>query len=392
MNTIMSYLNDMIIIAFDLLLYAIMCPSRRDTWIPKIFKHIGCALILVSYFYAVYILGFPAAVSSTFCMGIPSFLLFLYYTKYRDSRFILTFCFVDSITLIVAFLCRIIIIYLKYGEIISVTLSLFSCIGLLCLALHYAKRYQTLLEEVKAGWGIMAFSSVCIYFALIFIAGYPKPMIERQEYIPVWLTLAVVVLSSYMVFIHSILKTKRISLQNIQLQHENELYHLAFHDGLTSLYNRSSYIEKIHELERTRKLYHSFVFLVADINEFKKVNDTLGHHEGDRVLTMVAMSLTSVFVANKEYIFRMGGDEFLVILPDKSESEILQLIDTFNTLLKVQQAGSEYKITMSVGYSILIADDDCSLESAYIKADKQMYLKKQAFYEDTHQNRIRTIN
>lgn len=381
MSSLLLVINDIIVIIFDLLLYVAMFPVRDCTRIPRAFYYLGCLLIVAAYFVATYLFKFPAAVSSACCMTIPSFLLFFYYAKYRDSRFILTFCFIDSISLIVAFIGRIMGVFLKYGDIYSVVILLVLLSLLLYAAKKYAGQYQVLLEEVDTGWGIMAFATAVIYFAMIFFAGYPKPLVQRLEYVPVWSVFALVVLSCYVVFIHSIFKTKKINVQKQRLEREQEIYRMAFNDALTGLYNRASYLEKVNELERRRSQYRNIAFAIMDINEFKKVNDTLGHHVGDELLKTVAAALKTAFQQYDEFIFRMGGDEFLVILQDQSEEQIQALIAQFRHQLKQAQENAAMKVTAAIGYEIFSAQDNRPLESAYILADQYMYADKQKYRE-----------
>lgn len=378
MNELLLVMNDMIVIIFDLLLYTIMCPRRKNARLPAAFNYIGCVLIVAAYYMAVYIFRFPAAVSSTACMTVPSFLLFFYYSKYRDSRFVLTFCFIDTISLIVAFIGRMLGIYLKYGQVYAVLIMLFLFVVLLRLAFKYTDKYKRLLEEADAGWGLMAWSTALIYFAMIFFAGYPKPLVERTEYTPVWFVFAVVVISCYVVFIHSIFKTQKISEQKKRLEREKEVYKMAYNDGLTGLHNRASYMERVNELERKRSRFHQIGFVVADINHFKQVNDTMGHHAGDQVLVFIADALRSVFADYGKYIFRMGGDEFLVILPDVEEASLKGYISRFHRYLDEEKNEAGIKIAAAVGYQIIPTDQKESLEHGFILADRKMYEDKRA--------------
>lgn len=381
MQGLLPIVNDMIIIIFDLLFYVNLCPRKGQGRRSKICIWGGCAVIICAYFTATYVLGFPSALSSAVCMAIPSFFLFLYFSKYRDSRFILTFCMIDTVSLIVAFVGRVLGFTFKYGEYYAVIIMILLFVILLRNVLTYAEKYRKLLDEVDAGWGLMALSSVFIYFAMIFIAGYPKPMVERLEYLPIWFVFAVVVFSCYMVFIHSILKTQKISEQNKRLEREKEIYHMAYNDRLTGLFNRASYMEKINNLERRRDEYSRIGLVAIDVNKFKMVNDTMGHHTGDMVLKAVADSLKTAFCEYTEYIFRMGGDEFHVILPDASEKEILIHIDEFRQQLKERTTLMGIEVTAAVGYEILLKEDEKSVEAAYIHADKKMYLDKRKYMD-----------
>lgn len=384
MNPLLTVLNDMIVIIFDLLFYMNILPQREHTRIPKIFKYIGCVLIVFAYFFLTYVLHYPAATSSAVSMGIPSFFLFLYYAKYRDSRFVLTFCFIDTISLMVGFVSKVVGLYVPCGDIISVVVSISLFLILYILSFRYTKSYQQLLEEVDTGWCVMAISMILIYFGLIFIAGYPYAMIERPEYIPVWAVFAIVVISCYVVFFHSILKTKKINQQNILLRQEKEIYNLAFLDALTGLYNRASYIEKINEFERTRNQYETITILAADVNEFKDVNDCHGHLEGDRVLIAAANALKKAFIDYEQTIFRMGGDEFLIILPDISEVRLQENIRIFHQLFRENLKELKCCVTMATGYYCLSTKDRKSLETAYALADKQMYKIKAKHKKETN--------
>lgn len=382
MSNLLPIVNDMIVIVFDLLFYILMFPTKADKKHEKIYIYGGCAVIVMAYFIVTYILEFPAALSSAVCMSIPSFFLFLYFAKYRDSRFVLTFCFIDTSSLIVAFIGRILGLTFKYGQVYAVIIMLALFVFLLRMARMYSERYQRLLGEVDTGWDLMALASALIYFAMIFFAGYPKPLVERLEYLPVWMVFALVVISCYAVFIHSILKTKQISVQNKKLAREKEIYQMAYNDRLTGLYNRASYMDKLNELERRRGEYSRIGIVVIDINDFKRVNDTKGHYTGDQVLRATADCLRSTFAEYKEYIFRMGGDEFLIILPEVSEEKMIACIAEFKQKLRAESARLGAETTAAAGYELLATQESAALEAAYIAADKNMYLDKKASREE----------
>lgn len=376
MSNLLPILSDIIVIIFDLILYYLMSPTRKDTKLPHFSLFIGCGVIITAYFCATYIYQFPAAVSSAVCMSIPSFLLFLYFAKYRDSRFVLTFCFIDTISLIVAFIGRFIGLFFPFGEFFALLIMLILFITLLWISMKYASQYQKLLELTDSGWRLMSLSTISIYFALIFFAGYPAPLIQRKEYIPTWFTFAIVVILFYTVFIHSILKTKKITEQNLLLKREKEFYHMAYHDSLTGLGNRASYTEKLNDLERNRMKYQTISFLTIDINNFKKVNDTLGHHCGDLVLIAAASALTTTFTNDNISIFRMGGDEFLVILLDVSEEKMEQYVCTLRMNFEKAQKNLKICVSMAIGYETISSNDKQLLETVYIHADKKMYDEK----------------
>ena len=247
-----SALIDLCVIIFDLLVFTRMVTLKKDTPVHKLIMYSGCVLIIAVYFIAAYVFNIPSSTASVVCMSIPSLLLFFILSKYKDARFFLTFCFVDSVTLILAFIAR----YITIGTgVFGNVITLFILVGLLVITFTvgrtYFSQYRKLLEYVDTGWRAMMISSVLIYFALVFFAIYPEPLVNRVEYGPVYLVFSAVVLSCYVVFITSAIKTSKIYEQSKQLQQEWEWHKIAYVDGLTGCANRTAYIEKLNDLERS---------------------------------------------------------------------------------------------------------------------------------------------
>jgi len=103
---------------------------------------------------------------------------------------------------------------------------------------------------------------------------------------------------------------------------EEELRRQAFHDSLTGLANRALFADRLdHALARTRRFRQPLAVLFIDIDDFKTVNDSLGHAEGDQLLIAVAERLVGA-VRSGDTIARMGGDEFAVLIEDPAEAEV----------------------------------------------------------------------
>jgi len=101
---------------------------------------------------------------------------------------------------------------------------------------------------------------------------------------------------------------------------EDELRHQAFHDSLTGLANRALFADRLeHALTRVRRFRQPLAVLFIDLDDFKTVNDSLGHGEGDLLLTAVAERL-SEGVRASDTIARMGGDEFAVLIEDPEDA------------------------------------------------------------------------
>ena len=101
---------------------------------------------------------------------------------------------------------------------------------------------------------------------------------------------------------------------------EEELRRQAFHDSLTGLANRALFADRLeHALARTRRFGQPIAVLFIDLDDFKTVNDSLGHGEGDQLLIAVAKRLVGA-VRTGDTIARMGGDEFAVLIEDPAEA------------------------------------------------------------------------
>lgn len=377
METILPILNDMVVILFDLLIFTRLVSLKNDRPRNRVIMYTGCAVIIGAYYVGVYIAGMPASTASALFMSVPSLILFFFLSKHRDCRFFLTFCFVDSVSLIVAFLGRAAAFWTTSSEVgilsISVTTGLY--LAILIIGRRYFKQYHDLLEVVDIGWKSMMVATALIYFALLFFAAYPQPLVERPADIPVYLVFSAVVIACYVVFVHSILKTRRIYEQNKRLQREQEIFQIAYTDALTGLSNRAAYIEHLQRLERSKEDMTSICCVMLDLNRFKMVNDTMGHHMGDGALQMVGRVLRETFAG--ETVFRLGGDEFAVLLLNIFPAAVEERLTDMKKRLAVESDGFSVPLTMAAGYAFWDPDRDRSLDETFIRADEQMYEDKQ---------------
>ena len=106
MEQILFAISDMSVALFDLWLFTRLVPLKEDTLRQKAVMYGGCGLILTAYFVAAYCIKIPASIAMALLLTVPSLFLFLYLSKFRDSRLILTFCFRDTASLILAFFAR----------------------------------------------------------------------------------------------------------------------------------------------------------------------------------------------------------------------------------------------------------------------------------------------
>ncbi len=128
----------------------------------------------------------------------------------------------------------------------------------------------------------------------------------------------------------------------------------ALHDILTGLPNRSLFQDRIgQELRAAERGKNSFSILMIDLNKFKQINDTLGHHIGDRVLQEVSNRLQGALRAS-DTVSRFGGDEFMILLPGKDAAGALRVVDKIRTVFEpaLQIDGNNLSIMGSIGIAV----------------------------------------
>lgn len=172
-----------------------------------------------------------------------------------------------------------------------------------------------------------------------------------------------------------------------------ELRRKAETDLLTGLYNKIATEKYISEYLREVGDEEPGMLFVIDVDNFKKVNDTMGHAFGDTLLATLGVKLKSQF-RSTDIVGRIGGDEFMVYLKKIPNDEIrVKEADVMTTFFDNFTAGDyvKYSATASVGVAIY-PDDGRSFEELYKAADKGVYLAKQrgkaqlAFYQETNGN------
>jgi diguanylate cyclase (GGDEF)-like protein/PAS domain S-box-containing protein len=159
---------------------------------------------------------------------------------------------------------------------------------------------------------------------------------------------------------------------------EDELRLRAFHDALTGLANRALFTDRLeHALERTRRSPNPLAVLFLDLDDFKTINDSLGHGEGDNVLTSVAERLRHAVRAG-DTLARLGGDEFAVLIEDSIDPtppiEVAErLLETLRA--PFQHAAGELFVHASVGVAV-VAGGRSSADELLRDADAAMYTAK----------------
>lgn len=153
-------------------------------------------------------------------------------------------------------------------------------------------------------------------------------------------------------------------------------------DHLTGIANRRRFYEQAEEeIRRVRRYRDPFTLLYIDIDNFKTVNDTLGHNEGDRLLLSVASTMRIIF-RESDTVARLGGDEFGLILPKTGEQEAVTVAGKMRAALKAI-VEEKWPVTFSIGM-ITYREAPASTDEMVLAADHLMYEVK-----STGKNEIR---
>ncbi len=171
------------------------------------------------------------------------------------------------------------------------------------------------------------------------------------------------------------LKSEAEAMKNRSQEAELE----SLYDNLTGLYNRKAYNQKVAETLANLERYNvSSSLLICDIDFFKKINDTFGHHIGDQVLIKIAQ-LFKDKVRKNDFIARYGGEEFIIILPHTPlEGAMIagENIRSYIEKTRFSFKGIDIPVTISIGIGAFKKEDNAT--TVFERADAALYLAKRS--------------
>ncbi len=180
-------------------------------------------------------------------------------------------------------------------------------------------------------------------------------------------------------FFQEVLHRCRVHIENKLLR--EQLYELSMKDALTDLWNRRYFTQNAeHEFERAMRYNRDLSFVIADIDDFKLVNDKYGHYVGDIVLKKVGKELERL-VRQTDIVGRWGGEEFVILFPETAKQTASDFLERIREKLNSIVFSSEHRdlsVTLSYGVADMtdLLDKQKEFEILYTTADDRLYVAK----------------
>jgi diguanylate cyclase (GGDEF)-like protein len=242
---------------------------------------------------------------------------------------------------------------------------------------------QQLRKIEQRDWWFWGYSILVMLLLTFAVISFSLPALHEdlKTFIPLQvgdavfgLIALVVVFNVYTIYQQILIKRLRRQLAEKQ-GHSEILRNLAMVDPLTGLYNRRFAMQRLAaEVARSERRGHPLTVLTLDLNDFKQINDMHGHPAGDQVLQEFAAHLNRV-IRGSDLAVRLGGDEFLVLLPECT-LEQLQLVLGRLGSLEVDWQGLKLPVTFSAGWKQYQMGD--RPEELLAHADMALYASKRA--------------
>jgi diguanylate cyclase len=228
-----------------------------------------------------------------------------------------------------------------------------------------------MMNNISAG-GLKLFASglISIISAIIISSLIINPSIRFESDILVIFT-CIPMMTIYPMVLAAI----NFKLTSLLILHRGKLIHLSRNDGLTGVYNRRYWEQRLlEEFDRCQRSSENACVMMVDLDHFKKINDTYGHLAGDDVLKEIGKLLNQL--RTSDISGRYGGEEFAVLLPNSSLEESSQVAERLRQKIENSQFGEVVGCTISIGIASL-QKSDVDAYKWLDNADKALYKAKE---------------
>jgi len=238
----------------------------------------------------------------------------------------------------------------------------------LTLGLDAAPRSQRVMS-----WNLLPYAPVFIALGLAIYQSGKDQSLSTAQLLVVAAVVALALVRQYLNVRQNASLTRRLEVREAQLRQK------AFHDGMTGLANRALFRDRlVHALELYDRDRRPVSVLFLDLDDFKVINDTMGHARGDELLVRVSERLIGV-VRTGDTVARLGGDEFAILLEDCKDplAVAAKIHDVLNVPFAVD--GNTVEVGVSLGVFALDAKDGLLTADALLsRADTAMYAAKRS--------------
>lgn len=167
------------------------------------------------------------------------------------------------------------------------------------------------------------------------------------------------------------------------ITNQKRIEEMSLTDSMTGLYNRRHYVTVMHDyINHVKRHGGSFALMMIDVDHFKGYNDTYGHLAGDNILNQLAEVFKTYTSRSGEYAFRMGGEEFAIVVGGMEKSDYYYLAERVRIAIETLQlphqknTASTY-VTISMGIACFDSEREIECEQLYKEADGQLYIAKE---------------
>jgi diguanylate cyclase (GGDEF)-like protein len=229
---------------------------------------------------------------------------------------------------------------------------------------------------------IIIFNLIVYVSAYYFWSDHHVSLISYIRFVTVSMIITFLVYFYEKIILNSF--EKQTQLNASLIKRVKEARELAITDSLTNLYNQRHFdLIYNEEFNRAKRAGEPLIFAIIDIDNFKLYNDTYGHDMGNSALEIVGKVLKQQTVRSGDYAFRIGGEEFALILQSSNSENIDNHLNDLR--IKIEQENIEHKnnkpynvLTISVGAVNVVNYDTVTIKEAYRKADKNLYAMKKS--------------
>jgi len=210
-----------------------------------------------------------------------------------------------------------------------------------------------------------------INYALIIVGLYKHHINDYNKYNNIVIATITLFISIYIVLVLYKMKCE-------EFINKKRLIKYAYTDSLTGIPNRRKGLELLNNaLEKARHNKTSLIICFVDINDLKKVNDSFGHSEGDKLIIIISNVLCKI-ISDNITVFRYGGDEFIIIIENKTITEAENLCNSIKEQFDIlnQEENKPYSIDASFGLYEVDVDKEYTVKEIIEAADRNMYYKK----------------